>query len=394
MKNYYVFTVIFASGLTLGWYGHRHWAQPDGGALAIPLPPTAIAPPSPDAAPGPARRAQVGGPPRLRHALDAARAPEPVSQTRVVSIGVSANAETRLARAGELIRQGRYHAAEELLRGHLLEAHRDVEAHMLLAEVYAGRKQYPQAIDALYAARGYAYRPDTLERASRRIRALVAEQAAILKRSGDAAGLLQLYQHLTQLEPSHAPWFLGLAHAQLALEDTAAARRSLLLVEQDPEVGRRARALLEELSLAGSVTPEPDRVALAKQAVGVPLHRSGDHFLVDARLNDIQPVRLLIDTGASMTILTPGTLERSGVRYTDTGASRVFSTANGRVRAPVYRLDALSVGSWQVTELDIGVLDMGGESAIDGLLGMNFLRHFQFFIDQNAALLRLSLERL
>ncbi|MGD8616948.1 MAG: hypothetical protein PVI91_15010, partial [Gammaproteobacteria bacterium] len=120
MKNYFVFTVIFASGLTLGWYGHRHWAQPDGGALAIPLPPTAIAPPSPDAAPGPARRAQVGGPPRLRHALDAARAPEPVSQTRVVSIGVSANAETRLARAGELIRQGRYHAAEELLRGHLL----------------------------------------------------------------------------------------------------------------------------------------------------------------------------------------------------------------------------------------------------------------------------------
>ena len=32
-----------------------------------------------------------------------------------------------------------------------------------------------------------------------------------------------------------------------------------------------------------------------------------------------------------------------------------------------------------------------GDSNIDGLLGMNFLRHFQFFIDQNEALLRLSI---
>ena len=32
-----------------------------------------------------------------------------------------------------------------------------------------------------------------------------------------------------------------------------------------------------------------------------------------------------------------------------------------------------------------------GVPDIDGLLGMNFLQHFQFFIDQDAALLRLSL---
>jgi len=36
------------------------------------------------------------------------------------------------------------------------------------------------------------------------------------------------------------------------------------------------------------------------------------------------------------------------------------------------------------------VLDLGDRSGLDGLLGMNFLNHFQFFIDQNEALLRLS----
>jgi clan AA aspartic protease (TIGR02281 family) len=305
---------------------------------------------------------------------------------------MEAGADGVLARAGRLIRQRRYAAAAELLKGHLLEAHRDVEARMLLAEVHAGRKDYRQAIDQLYVAKGYAYQPARLERLSGRIRALVAEHVAVLKRTGDAAGLLEFYQHLTQLEPSHAPWFLGLAGAQLALQDPAGARDSLQLVAQDPEVGSRARAMLREISLSGFVTPEPDTTALLKQATGVPLHRSGDHFVVDAQLNDTRLVRLLIDTGASMTVLTPATLERSGVRYTDTGTTRMFSTANGRVRAPVYRLDALSVGTWQVTDIDIGVLDLASEAAIDGLLGMNFLRHFQFFIDQNAALLRLSLE--
>ncbi len=86
-------------------------------------------------------------------------------------------------------------------------------------------------------------------------------------------------------------------------------------------------------------------------------------------------------------------LEQRGIRYQDTGRTGVFNTANGLVRAPVYKLDALLVGDWQVSQLEIGVLDLGGSPAIDGLLGMNFLRHFQFFIDQNEALLRLSINQ-
>ena len=48
------------------------------------------------------------------------------------------------------------------------------------------------------------------------------------------------------------------------------------------------------------------------------------------------------------------------------------------------------MGDWQVNQLDIGILDLGARSGIDGLLGMNFLNQFQFFIDQNEALLRLA----
>jgi clan AA aspartic protease (TIGR02281 family) len=92
-----------------------------------------------------------------------------------------------------------------------------------------------------------------------------------------------------------------------------------------------------------------------------------------------------------MTIVTAAALQQRGLRARDTGRSQVFNTANGQVRAPVYILESLSVGDWYVQQLEVGVLDLGEQAGIDGLLGMNFLSHFRFFIDQNESMLRLSL---
>ncbi|MEA2093266.1 MAG: TIGR02281 family clan AA aspartic protease, partial [Pseudomonadota bacterium] len=302
------------------------------------------------------------------------------------------NARTRiLSHARILIADQRFSSAEQLLQLFLITAYRDVEARALLAEAYYGHKDFRAAIDQLYESRGYAYRPDTLERINWRLRSIVTEQAEALKRSNNHSSLLALYQHLTQLEPDHASYFIELAAAQLAFDDRESARRSLLLVSQDPDVGSHAQAMLTELYLATDETQDAEQPVPLTEVAGIPLHRSGHHFLVDARPNNARSIRLLIDTGASLTILTPDTLERLGIHYTNTGKTNVFTTANGLVRAHVYTLDALSVGDWQVSRLEIGVLDLGDGSGIDGLLGMNFLQHFQFYIDQNDALLRLSI---
>ena len=295
-----------------------------------------------------------------------------------------------LSYARQLIAESRFSLAEQLLQRFLVAAYRDVEARILLAEVYLGEQDFHAAIDQFYEVRGYAYRPVMLQRISSRIRSMVTELASSLKQSNDQNALLTLYQHLAQLEPDYAPWFIGLAAAQLALDDKEAARRSLLLVSQDADVGAQAQAMLSELTIALAEVHDTTPQVYLTEVVGVPLHRSGNHFIVDARPDHGRSIRLLIDTGASLTILTPDVLEQHGIGYQNTGRSGVFNTANGPVRAPIYKLDSLSVGDWQVSQLEIGVLDLSGGSNIDGLLGMNFLRHFQFFIDQNEALLRLS----
>jgi clan AA aspartic protease (TIGR02281 family) len=284
--------------------------------------------------------------------------------------------------------QADYPSAIELLTRYLQNDYRDVEAHLLLAQARKEGGDLRAAIGQLYEAKGQAWRPETLEELDRRIRSAVSEYADALRQRGDSAGLLALYQDLTQLEPSYAPYFIGLATAQLALDDPGAARQSLLLVAQDPDVGARARELLERIELAAAATRPQETAAPASEVAGIPLMRSGNHFLVDARLGT-RSARLLIDTGASLTMLTPATLKRHSNIAHETGRTGIFTTANGRVRAPIYRLDTLSVGDWQVSGLEVGVLDLGNPG-IDGLLGMNFLSHFQFFIDQNESLLRLS----
>ncbi len=310
-----------------------------------------------------------------------------------VQTGEVAAANTRtqiLSHARQLIADSQFSLAEQLLQRFLVVVYRDVEARFLLAEVYFGEQDFHAAIDQLYEARGHAYRPIMLQRISSRIRSMVVELASSLKRNNDQNALLVLYQHLAQLEPDYAPWFIGLAIAQLALDDKEAARRSLRLVLQDPDVGAQAQAMLSKLTIVLAEMHDTEQQVSAEEVVGIPLHRSGNHFIVDARQGRGLNIRLLIDTGASLTMLTPDVLEQRGIRYQNTGRTRVFNTANGPVRAPVYILDSLSMGDWQVNQLEIGVLDLTAGSNIDGLLGMNFLKHFQFFIDQNEALLLLS----
>jgi len=386
-----VVTLITAWGL--GWYSRDRWA-PEPLVSRVQA---RIVPSLPAGAPKSADHVAAARPKRndvIRQLLESkafVRAMERYEalQAQADDAAVQRARVLLLEHAGRLIAQADYRSAIQLLQLYLQVDYRDVESRMLLADAYRGEQDLRAAVEQLYEAKGQAWRPATLEQLTRRIRALVTDYAGSLKQGGDTAGLLELYQDLTQLEPSYAPYFIGLATAQLALTDNDAARQSLLLVAQDPEVGAQARELLERVRVAATEPQPSETSAPATEVAGIPLLRSGNHFLVDASLGS-QQARLLIDTGASLTMLTPETLKRRGVAAHATGRTGIFNTANGRVSAPIYRLDTLSVGDWQVSNLDVGVLELD-DPQFDGLLGMNFLGHFQFFIDQNEALLRLSI---
>ena len=391
----YKLTIVLLAGLVLGWLAHERWStEPVQYAVPeTPLVSPTIATRQPATASELLVSEHADSVTQLlqRHAYPEAVARYDSLQALTDTAGMQQARAAILLHAQERVKSRDFAAAAQLLQRFLVAAYRDAEARLLLAETYHGQQDYLAAMAQLYEARGAAYRPEMLARITRRIRLVVSKQAELYRKNADSRGLLALYQELTQLEPDYAGWFVELAIAQLALDDRDAAQRSLALVIYDPDVGEQAQLMLTKLQRTATVAHDTDPIALATAVAGIPLVRSGQHFLVDAGPGNAGSLRLLIDTGASMTMVTPGALQRQGVRYRDTGKTRVFNTANGPVRAPIYILEALSVGDWSVQQLEIGVIELGGQTGIDGLLGMNFLKHFRFFIDQHDSMLRLSL---
>jgi len=326
----------------------------------------------------------------LFDALQQANKQQQLEQTR----------EIILRYAHKLIAQKDYISAKTLLNHLLVSSNRHVAARMLLAEVHSRMADYQSAIDTLYIAKGHAIELADINTINKNLRLLVTKQAHRFKQEAKYRELRILYEKLTEQEADYAPYFIGLAEAQDMLGDFDAARNSLQIILNHPDAGRLASEMLAELD-ARQPQPDPsttdettsDKLAETEPASNVSLFKQGNHYLLDAEPSNGETIRLLIDTGASLTTMTPDALRKNNIPYKDTGEVRRFSTANGFVDAPIYQLDYLVIGKWRVNDIRIAVLDLQGQGETQGLLGMNFLQHFRFFIDQQNSLLYLSLRK-
>jgi clan AA aspartic protease (TIGR02281 family) len=282
-----------------------------------------------------------------------------------------------------------YSVALQLLNQYLDTQYRDVDALLLKAEVLARENDFNGQIDTLYDAKSYAYRQPVITRITDDIRNTVEGYRKYLLENRRYPELLDLYQKLVYLEPDYSPYFIELAKAQRANNLEAEAKQSLALVQYDPAVGQQAQRLLAESR--GTVNSEQQDIAQVDQLQGIPLTRRGNHFVVEATLDGYIPLTLIIDTGASLTIIKTDKLLAVTGDGLAKSSEQLFNTANGAVKAPVLQVGSLAIGEYEVTNLKVGGLNLTNTPGVDGLLGMNFLRHYRFFIDQQNNLLRLSL---
>lgn len=187
-----------------------------------------------------------------------------------------------------------------------------------------------------------------------------------------------LYENLTLSMPERAEYYILLADFRIEMDNPEAALPVLAQIENHHRLGGKARELIALLSTTDDESP----------LEAIPFERSGDQFLIQATVDDFIEVTLLIDTGASMTILAPDVLRRLG--YSLNGQTANFSTANGMVRAPLVSLRSFSLGSQRIAPMRIGALGLTRvRGRVDGLLGMDFLSQFEFALDQDAQLLNL-----
>lgn len=101
-------------------------------------------------------------------------------------------------------------------------------------------------------------------------------------------------------------------------------------------------------------------------------------------------VNLAIDTGASRTLLNKDVIQEIGINLSSTSETDSFSDATTDHIVPVVMLKSITLGDATVENMETLVYNLPEEFHIDGILGLNFLRHFKVILDFKNGILTLE----
>ena len=129
-----------------------------------------------------------------------------------------------------------------------------------------------------------------------------------------------------------------------------------------------------------------------KEPTTVPIQIVNDAILVNATINSEESATLLLDTGGSRTILTPYVAKLLRINPRKDTPKRTLSLVGGKtIRVPFVHVSEIRVGDAIVNNLLVGVSTTGfNVSSIDGILGLDFLKHFTVTVDREASQLKLE----
>jgi hypothetical protein len=130
----------------------------------------------------------------------------------------------------------------------------------------------------------------------------------------------------------------------------------------------------------------------------IPIPRlPGNPTIVRGRIDGRGPVIFQIDTGSSMTFITPSAVARLGLSLSPT-SNTVIQTANGRIEVPLANVAEIALDGFDADRIPItagvrstriAVHDFGVQG-IDALLGADFLAHFTVVMNANHGFLMLA----
>jgi clan AA aspartic protease (TIGR02281 family) len=117
----------------------------------------------------------------------------------------------------------------------------------------------------------------------------------------------------------------------------------------------------------------------------VALHRARGNWIAEVRLNDSRTARFVVDTGASLCVVSPELAADLGVRPGPRAEMVPMQVVGGVTAGPRVTLASVRVGDAEVENVAAVIHSIG--PGIDGLLGNTFLGRFTVTLDPDRGVL-------
>jgi len=194
--------------------------------------------------------------------------------------------------------------------------------------------------------------------------------------------MITFIERLLWHEPQHPPYLLMLAKAHIELQQYAQAKTLLYSLQFDAFYAEQVKSLLAIIALNDL------------QSASIALEQQREHYLVNGLVDNSNTIRLMIDTGASISVMSTEYFNRIKNQLApEFVRNATINTAGGVVQAPIYQFASFEIGDYRIPNMQFVVMlleNSGSKNNGDGLLGMNYLKAFNFQIDQENSRLLLK----
>lgn len=149
----------------------------------------------------------------------------------------------------------------------------------------------------------------------------------------------------------------------------------------------------QQQKTAKPLAPQKEEVKAESRTQEISLSQEAGHVFVDVLLNKKVKAHLLLDTGASVIVLSEKIGKQLGVNMQKDKNMVTLQMADGRkTEAKFISLAYVSIEGVEAKGISAAVLisDSGDANYKDGLLGMSFLKQFNFTVDQKSKKLILN----
>lgn len=237
-----------------------------------------------------------------------------------------------------------------------------------LIEIYASSGEYDVLIEVLRDLReNYGEGlEDSLVLA--KIHENAKKQINLLSKKEDYQSMLGFLDKMIDYDDIGGLYSLELAQSYLNLGRLNDALDIMESLEYDPNYYMKARKIKSDIR---------DALETGKYKYALDLKKIGDHYFVDVEL-DGRIFQLLLDTGASYIMIDSDKATDFDVLV----ESVTMQTAGDPVEAKMCQAAVLRVGDIELEKVKF-IASPFNRDNMDGLLGMNFFKKFDFHIDQD-----------